>query len=168
MVRNASVEQTTITGSGVVSSGSGNNDYVDYSGGDNNPNEVNYTEEEIQDVEQVTELAIYYLDDSGYIYDENGEFVREDYGYAKIGDGHYIVDEYNNLKKDEQVKGTIDDIRNMGKRNTNNKPKIYKKEKLSVCSSDNKSGGFVNLPIIIFVISFLLLVGSGIILFMMK
>lgn len=168
VVRNASVEATTISNSGVVSSSNGNNDYVEYSDSSNKFREVNNLEEEIQKIEQVTDLAIYYLDDSGYVYDKNGDFVREDYGYAKVGDGHYLVDEYNNLVVDGKVKGTIDDIRNMGKKNIDNKPKVYKKEKPMSTSSNNNSSGFVSLPIIIFVISFLLLVGSGIVLFMMK
>lgn len=124
-------------------------------------------EEDVQGREGNVDVDKYYLDGDGYIYKGS----NLDNAIGKDGDGDFEVIYNENEKilfENSVSKGNIMDYpMNLGKQNTKGKTLVYKKERMDMRSS-NKSGGFVNLPIIIFVISFLLLVGSGIILFMMK
>lgn len=124
-------------------------------------------EEDVQGREGNVDVDKYYLDGDGYIY--KGSNLDNAIGKDEDGDFEVIYNGNEKILFENSVsKGNIMDYpMNLGKQNTKGKTLVYKKERMDMKSS-NKSGGFVNLPIIIFVISFLLLVGSGIILFMMK
>lgn len=131
------------------------------------------------DVASKSELDVYYVDSSGIIYNKAGKYI------GQVGVSGYLVDENNNLIRYNQVLGVIDDINNMGKSNVqdiNNdkvidfemaKKRVYKPERPKYNANNStrnteKSAAFVSLPVILFIISLVLLVVSGIILFMIR
>ena len=131
------------------------------------------------DVASKSELDVYYVDSSGIIYNKDGKDI------GQVGVSGYLVDENNNLTRYNQVLGVIDDINNMGKSNVqdiNNdkvidmekaKKLVYKPERPKYNANNStknteKSAAFVSLPVILFIISLVLLVASGIILFMIR
>ena len=131
------------------------------------------------DVASKSELDVYYVDSSGIIYNKDGKDI------GQVGVSGYLVDENNNLTRYNQVLGVIDDINNMGKSNVqdiNNdkvidmekaKKRVYKPERPKYNANNStrnteKSAAFVSLPVILFIISLVLLVVSGIILFMIR
>ena len=131
------------------------------------------------DVASKSELDVYYVDSSGIIYNKDGKDI------GQVGVSGYLVDENNNLTRYNQVLGVIDDINNMGKSNVqdiNNdkvidmekaKKRVYKPERPKYNANNStknteKSAAFVSLPVILFIISLVLLVASGIILFMIR
>ena len=131
------------------------------------------------DVASKSELDVYYVDSSGIIYNKDGKDI------GQVGVSGYLVDENNNLARYNQVLGVIDDINNMGKSNVqdiNNdkvidfemaKKRVYKPERPKYNANNStknteKSAAFVSLPVILFIISLVLLVASGIILFMIR
>lgn len=131
------------------------------------------------DVASKSELDVYYVDSSGIIYNKDGNVI------GQVGVSGYLVDENNNLTRYNQVLGVIDDINNMGKSNVqdiNNdkvidmekaKKLVYKPERPKYNANNStknteKSAAFVSLPVILFIISLVLLVASGIILFMIR
>lgn len=131
------------------------------------------------DVASKSELDVYYVDSSGIIYNKDGKDI------GQVGVSGYLVDENNNLTRYNQVLGVIDDINNMGKSNVqdiNNdkvidmekaKKLVYKRERPKYNANNStrnteKSAAFVSLPVILFIISLVLLVASGIILFMIR
>ena len=131
------------------------------------------------DVASKRELDVYYVDSSGIIYNKDGKDI------GQVGVSGYLVDENNNLTRYNQVLGVIDDINNMGKSNVqdiNNdkvidfemaKKRVYKRERPKYNANNStrnteKSAAFVSLPVILFIISLVLLVASGIILFMIR
>lgn len=130
--------------------------------GENYSNEESLSERKVEN--------IYYFDDyNNIIYNSLGEAI------GKVGAFGYEIDiDTNELKKDGQVLGSIGDINDMGKDNNNSKNKtnvykrVYKKDNIHSIYGNNRSDAFVSLPVIIFIISLLLLIGSGIILFMMR
>lgn len=129
----------------------------------NNDNDVDLVKEE--EIERNIESEVYYLGSSGEIYNKDGKIV------GRLGVGGYSVNENNNLLRYNNVIGVIGDINDMGVNKTETKAnvRVLKKPDRPVYSSDNKkSAAFVSLPVIIFIISLLLLIGSGIILFLMK
>lgn len=154
--------------SGGLSVGASSRTSIDYS---DNLNNVSVNETQVQKREDNVGSEKYYIDGDSYIF--NGTDLNNAIG--KDGDGEFEVIYDGNerfLFENSSPKGKIEDYPlDLSLQNTKSKGKtlVYKKEKMDFGSNDsNKSGGFVSLPVIIFVISFLLLVGSGIILFMMK
>ena len=131
------------------------------------------------DVASKRELDVYYVDSSGIIYNKDGNVI------GQVGVSGYLVDENNNLTRYNQVLGCIGDINDMGKSNVqdiNNdkvidmekaKKLVYKPERPKYNANNStknteKSAAFVSLPVILFIISLVLLVASGIILFMIS
>lgn len=131
------------------------------------------------DVASKSELDVYYVDSSGIIYNKDGNAI------GQVGVSGYLVDENNNLTRYNQVLGCIGDINDMGKSNVqdiNNdkvidmekaKKLVYKPERPKYNANNStrnteKSAAFVSLPVILFIISLVLLVASGIILFMIR
>lgn len=131
------------------------------------------------DVASKSELDVYYVDSSGIIYNKDGNVI------GQVGVSGYLVDENNNLTRYNQVLGCIGDINDMGKSNVqdiNNdkvidmekaKKLVYKPERPKYNANNStknteKSAAFVSLPVILFIISLVLLVASGIILFMIR
>ena len=75
-----------------------------------------------------------------------------------------MVSTYNNT-----VVGQIGDIHDMEKAKEKSKVRVYKPNKRPNYNSINKKdAAFISLPVIIFIFSLLLLVASGIILYLMK
>lgn len=142
------------------------NDYsVDnsYALDNNKDNDTDLLKEE--DTQRNIESEVYYLGSSGEIYNKDGKIV------GRLGVGGYAVNENNNLLRYNNVIGVIGDINDMGVNKTEIKAnvRVLKKPDRPVYSRNSKkSAAFVNLPVIIFIISLLLLIGSGIILFLMK
>ena len=131
------------------------------------------------DVASKSELDVYYVDSSGIIYNKDGKDI------GQVGVSGYLVDENNNLTRYNQVLGCIGDINDMGKSNVqdiNNdkvidmekaKKLVYKPERPKYNANNStknteKSAAFISLPVILFIISLVLLVASGIILFMIR
>lgn len=111
------------------------------------------------------ELPIYYVGDSNEIYNQYGKFVgRNGVGGYQINEDNNLVSTYNNT-----VVGQIGDIHDMEKAKEKSKVRVYKPNKRPNYNSINKKdAAFISLPVIIFIFSLLLLVASGIILYLMK
>ena len=111
------------------------------------------------------DLPVYYVGDSNEIYNQYGKFVgRNGVGGYQINEDNNLVSTYNNT-----VVGQIGDIHDMDKVKEKSKVRVYKpNRKLNYNSIDKKDSGIISLPVIIFIISLFLLVGSGIILYFMK
>lgn len=109
------------------------------------------------------ELPIYYVDDeSKRIYNEENKFIgSEGVGGLEITDDNNLVSVYNNT-----VIGQVKDVNEM--KPNRSKSRVYKPNKKIDYSRGNKSAAFISLPVIIFILSLLLLVVSGIILYLMK
>ena len=131
------------------------------------------------DVASKSELDVYYVDSSGIIYNKDGNVI------GQVGVNGYLIDPNNNLIKNNKVLGEIGDINDMGKSSTKSigndnvidfekaksKRRVYKPERPRsgiVNTNNEKSAAFVSLPVILFIISLVLLVASGIILFMIR
>ena len=131
------------------------------------------------DVASKSELDVYYVDSSGIIYNKDGNAI------GQVGVNGYLIDPNNNLIKNNKVLGEIGDINDMGKSSTKSigndnvidfekaksKRRVYKPERPRsgiVNTNNEKSAAFISLPIILFIISLVLLVVSGIILFMIR
>ena len=131
------------------------------------------------DVASKSELDVYYVDSSGIIYNKDGNAI------GQVGVNDYLIDPNNNLIKNNKVLGEIGDINDMGKSSTKSigndnvidfekaksKRRVYKPERPRsgiVNTNNEKSAAFISLPIILFIISLVLLVVSGIILFMIR
>lgn len=122
--------------------------------------------------QSLKELKKYYkeTDDNGMtvVYDEEGKKVTE------LDFNRYLIDENNHFIVDGQVVGVIDgelkELLAYRESSSQGKNKIYRREidrnEVSLRSDDRAA--FISLPVIIFIISFILLVISGIILFRMK
>ncbi len=110
------------------------------------------------------DLPVYYVGDKEKIYNQYGKFV----GINEVGGKQIVGDKLTSTVNGEVI-GQIDSIDNM-ERNIN-KPKgkvrVYKPKNKNTYSRDNDSGK-ISLPIIIFIISLFLLIGSGVILYFMK
>lgn len=149
-VANASVESTTINSGGVTGDIIGNNDVQKYV--DSNLEKKEESKKEV--------MMEFYLDDDYNIYDKDGNLI------GKIGQAGYIIDYNDNtLVKNGQKLGYLSDYNDLGKSsNVYSKPnvKTLKKE------PENKSFGFVSLPVIMFVLSALLLIGSVVLLFVLE
>ena len=160
-----------VTTSSINSSGSSQVDASSRSGSESfssdNVNDTNITYENLSERE---EEEVYYFDDyNNLIYNSLGDVV------GKVGNDGYEIDwETNNLKRNGEVIGAIGDINDMGKDNSksNSKVRVYKKETNSSMYGNNNDtndqAAFISLPVIMFIISLFLLIGSGIILFLMK
>lgn len=124
-------------------------------------------EDEIQPRDYNVGEFSFYVDGDGYIFGMNDL----DNAIGKNGDGVFEVVYDNDVRMlfvNNKFEGNVRDYPDELKRqNAKGRTLVYKKERRDY-GSDRDNGGFVNVPIIIFVISFLLLVGSGIILFLMK
>lgn len=127
-------------------------------------NNVELHEEGVQEREV---NKIYYIDNDNNIYDDNSQII------GRLGENGYIVDENNNLNQNGQLVGQIGDINSMGKstierQETKVFKKVLKPDDTNYPTPSNENAAFANLPIIMFIISLLLLIGSGIILLLMK
>lgn len=114
------------------------------------------------------ELKTYYLDEESLIiYNEEGKAI------GRLGLGGYTIDyNTNELLENGKPIGKIGDIRDMGKSNSNTKEKgytrVYKKQTNYSQRRNPNQAAFISFPVIIFIISLLLLISSGIILLLMK
>lgn len=133
--------------SSTINSGGISNDY----GG---RMEENITEEDIQMRENLGE---YYLDEEYNIYDGEGNVL------GKVGQNGVWVDyNTNTLVMNGKLVGYVGDYKNMG-RGTEKKNKNVRVKK----KEENKSAAFVSLPVIMFVLSAMLLIGAMILLFVL-
>ena len=101
---------------------------------------MNTTSDEIESRELET---IYYIDDSNNIYNSKGENI----GSLGPQSGYYI-DMNNNLVKDNQVLGTIENLRDMKEQ----------KEKSNVKKRVYKPDGYISFMLISIVLSLIFLV----------
>jgi len=102
---------------------------------------------------------IFYVDEESNILDDNYVAV------GKLGyQGYQINYEDNSLVRYGEKVGVIDDYKNIGKTfdKVNTKKKVLEKD------DNEKSGGFVTIAVIMFVLSALFLVGSLILLFVLE
>lgn len=111
-------------------------------------------------------LPVYYVDNEEKLYNERGDMV------GRNGVGGYLINEKNNLVLYGKVVGQIGDINEMDRSSSkeNSNVRVYKPNRKSSYYNNNKKedSGIVSLPVIIFIISLFLLIGSGIILYLMK
>ena len=109
---NPNVTSYTVGSSGMTSSDSGSSE-------DENINDVN-NEVGIDETEQQKreEVEVYYLGSALEIYDKDGKII------GKVGVNGYVVDENNNLVRNNNVVGVIGDINDMGVNKTNNKSNV--------------------------------------------
>ena len=154
-VVNPSVAQTNVSTSGGVFSGesttSGASDFQNYE-------EPTMSMEEQQERELVEQ--VFFVDEEGNIFNNNADII------GKLGnDGYRINYEDNSLVRYDKIVGYIGDYNDMGKttNNTHSKPNVRTLKK-----ENNRSVGFVSLPVIMFVLSALLLIGSVILLFVLE
>ncbi|MBQ8682051.1 MAG: hypothetical protein IJ509_03990 [Bacilli bacterium] len=149
-VVNISVTTSQINSGGVVGNVSGNNESQDYA-------ESSLDENEEQQREVINE---FYVDDEYNVYNAKGDVL------GKIGQEGYMINyEDNILTKNGQVLGYISDYKDMGKNNSN----IYSKPNVRTLKKkeEYKSAAFISLPVIMFILSALLLIGSVILLFVL-
>ena len=152
-VVNTNVTSSNINSGGVSSSTSSGDEGYKYV----EPNMVENSEQS-RDVGQE-----FYIDDEYNVYNSEGAVI------GRIGQEGLLIDYTNNtLVKNGQTMGYVGDYNDMGKGNQNNKnkPKVrtFKKPQEN---SQNKSAAFVSLPVIMFVLSAMLLIGSIILLFVL-
>lgn len=154
---NTSVTSANINSGGVTSNSSDGSV-------DDNYNQAELKEEEENSREAFDENKVYYIDEEYNIL----EVVEEEvFTIGKIGYDGYGYDAVNNvITKDGKPQAYVGDMKDMdrGKSNTQSKPKVRTLEKKN--SEDNR--GFATLPVIMFIISALLLVGSIILLFVLN
>lgn len=153
-VVNSSIMTSSISSSGVSNNTTESNvdSSVNY-----DDSELNYEEEQIRNIEE----EIYFLSSQGEIYDNESNLI------GRLGqEGYRINYNDNTLLKDGVVMGYIGDYKDIGKSKDNiySKPKVRTLEKPKY---SNKNAAFVSLPVIIFIISALLLIVSGILLFVL-
>ena len=104
---------------------------------------------------------VFYIDVDSNIINDNYEIV------GKIGvDGYQINYEDNSLVRYGQMVGYIGDYKDIGKSNSREKTNVRKKV-LEKNTDEEKSGGFVSLAVIMFILSALLLMGSVVLLFVL-
>lgn len=149
---NPSVTSSQISSNGTITS-SGTSSSVDssYVGQD-----IQLTTQEEQQREVEKE---FYIDDEYNIYGVNGQLV------GRVGQDGYMPNYNDNtLLKDGQVIGVIGDYKNMGRGNSNVyvKPQVRTLKKPGI---QEDRAAFVSFPVILFVLSAMLLIVSGILLF---
>ena len=124
----------------------------------NNQENTNLSEEQIQSRETVN---IFYLENDGKtIVDSNDNVI------GSIGVDGYLNFE-DKLYQNGQLIGKIGD-KSEKRIQTQGKARVYKPEHNHYNNTPKKEAAFISLPVIIFIISLVLLIGSGIILFLMK
>ena len=120
----------------------------------------NLSEEQMQQREVFDE--VFYIDDSKSILNNDGEVIGRLYA-----DGYRINNEDNSLWKYGEMLGYVGDYRSMGKSAS---MEISKQKRLILEKkeeSENKSSGFANIAVVMFVLSALLLIGSVVLLFVL-
>ena len=152
-VVNTNVTSSNINSGGVSSSTSSGDEGYKYV----EPNMVENSEQS-RDVGQE-----FYIDDEYNVYNSEGAVI------GRIGQEGLLIDYTNNtLVKNGQTMGYVGDYNDMGKGNQNNKNKQNVRTlKKPQENSQNKSAAFVSLPVIMFVLSAMLLIGSIILLFVL-
>ena len=119
------------------------------------------TEEGIIDenVQSRENLGEYYLDEEYNVYDNNGNIM------GRVGQNGVWVDfNTNTLVVNGNLVGYVGDYKDMGKSSESlNKRNVRVKRK-----DENKRAAFVSFPVIMFVLSAMLLIGSVILLFVLK
>ena len=124
----------------------------------NNQENTNLSEKQIQSRETVN---IFYLENDGKtIVDSNDNVI------GSIGVDGYLNFE-DKLYQNGQLIGKIGD-KSEKRIQTQGKARVYKPEHNHYNNTPKKEAAFISLPVIIFIISLVLLIGSGIILFLMK
>ena len=119
---------------------------------------INLSKEQIQSRETVN---IFYLENDGKtIVDSNDNVI------GSIGVDGYLNFE-DKLYQNGQLIGKIGD-KSEKRIQTQGKARVYKPEHNHYNNTPKKEAAFISLPVIIFIISLVLLIGSGIILFLMK
>lgn len=146
-VVNPNVTSTTINTSGVSGNLSSN-----YSNWDAN---IVVNDEQEREV-----LGEFYFDDDYNVYDNNGEVIGKN-GQDGVWMSYDSNTGVSKLVVNGKVMGYIDHIKNMNIKKTN-------KHVLTKKKPEYKSAAFVSLPVIIFVLSAMLLIGSVILLFVLK
>lgn len=150
---NTNVTSSNINSGGVSSSTSSGDEGYKYV----EPNMVENSEQS-RDVGQE-----FYIDDEYNVYNSEGAVI------GRIGQEGLLIDYTNNtLVKNGQTMGYVGDYNDMGKGNqvSKNKP-IVRTLKKPQENSQYKSAAFVSLPVIMFVLSAMLLIGSIILLFVL-
>lgn len=150
---NTNVTSSNINSGGVSSSTSSGDEGYKYV----EPNMVENSEQS-RDVGQE-----FYIDDEYNVYNSEGAVI------GRIGQEGLLIDYTNNtLVKNGQTMGYVGDYNDMGKGNQNNKNKQNVRTlKKPQENSQYKSAAFVSLPVIMFVLSAMLLIGSIILLFVL-
>ena len=136
----------------------------------NNNYEEFYNEKDEEDREEENIIS-YYTDTDGKVYDgrtgevvqgyvcdENNNIVDKDGNYKGVNNGN-LNDMYDNMSKNKKV--------DRAKTLVYKKPLVNEKEE-DFYDNEYRSAAFISLPVIIFIISLILLVVSGIIWFITK
>lgn len=145
-VVNPTVVNSTISSNGVKNT----NSSVSYE------SDIKY--EEVQERNMDSDKLLY-LDEEYNIYDANVSYERP---IGKVGFNGYELDlDKNCVVRHGNFEGYVSDYKEIGKSNSN----VYVKPKVRTLEKQDKNAAFVSFPVIIFVLSFLLLVGSAILLF---
>ena len=152
-VVNANVTSSNINSGGVSSSTSGDNSSYEYV----------ETKEDKNNVQSREVGREFYVDGMYNVYNSDGVAI------GRIGQEGLLIDSSNNtLVKNGQPMGYVGDYNDMGKDNQNGKKKQNVRTlKKPQEHSQNKSAAFVSLPVIMFVLSTMLLIGSIILLFVL-
>lgn len=111
-----------------------------------------------EDIQVREDLGDYYLDDEGNVYSGDNTII------GKVGqNGIWVDHNTNTLVMNGRLMGYVDDYKNMGMsvEKNNKHVRVRKKE-------EKMNAAFVSLPVIMFVLSAMLLVGSIILLFVLK
>ncbi len=118
------------------------------------------TNVQTRNVEQV-----FYLDEEDNIYNEDGNIIGK---IGANGYGYMVNWEDNTLLKDGQTIGLVGDYKELGRPKTNvYKPPVLTRKKSPYKSPYQRDAAFVSLPLIIFIISAILLIASGVLLFVL-
>lgn len=147
---NVYVVNPNVTSATINSGGVSNNSNSNYSNWDAN---IVVNDEQEREI-----LNEFYLDENYNVYDNSGTVI------GKIGQNGLIIDYNNNtLMMNGKMMGNIGDYKDMGKGKT-----VEKKNTRVLKKDENKSVGFVSLPVVMFVLSAMLLIGSVILLFVLE
>lgn len=111
-----------------------------------------------EDIQVREDLGDYYLDDEGNVYSGDNTII------GKVGqNGIWVDHNTNTLVMNGRLRGYVDDYKNMRMSVEKNNKHVRVRRK-----DGNKDAAFVSLPVIMFVLSAMLLVGSIILLFVLK
>lgn len=140
----------------VVNSNISSNGVQNTSGSTSYDDSIEYIEEQKRNIDSDKVL---YIDEEYNIYDPDISYEKP---IGKIGENGYELDFVKNcIIRHGNFEGYIGDYKEMGKSNSN----VYEKHKVRKLEKKDNNAAFISFPVIIFILSSLLLIGSAILLF---